>query len=405
MRAAHHALRRVHRRAGGQPRDFIRVGRGVGVRIERHRLPGRFRNLRQVVIVVDAGELLACCERRRRHFHTAIPPACRDDIHRLGPLRALGMSGRRLVLDEPVRMNQDERHRRHDSIAVRHTSPLGGAEPLVKVPARQQRRAQADNAEDAVDLIEFGEIDDDNLRDRDGKERHREIPERRVPLPESRDDQSRCIDRPRHRQHHLAGKPAGEIRPRSRPVHIDFAGQHGHCEGARYEEQRSSARVYGGAAPGLVAIESSHRIRDEHGIEARDKAPVEHGGITRWRRLELDADEEHGRDGEHRRANGADPYLAPPDTQMHRRGARGERGGHQRRFRLEWRRAMRRAERDDLTGRDAQQQQVACDETDTRLGPAGVRRHPLVSSREQICQPGHEQAGQRPPVQQNHLAR
>ena len=49
--------------------------------------------------------------RARRHdLAPAIAPAAGDDVHDLRPFRALGMSWRRLVLGEPFRADEDQRH-------------------------------------------------------------------------------------------------------------------------------------------------------------------------------------------------------------------------------------------------------------------------------------------------------
>ena len=102
MNALHHALDGVDRRARSQLRDLERIGRGVGIRIERNGLARGLVNPLQILRRVHAHELLVCRLPRRHHFHAALPPARRNDIHDLCPRRTLGMTGRRLVLGEAL---------------------------------------------------------------------------------------------------------------------------------------------------------------------------------------------------------------------------------------------------------------------------------------------------------------
>ena len=110
MRAAHHALDRVDRRAGGQQRDLVRLGRRVGVGIELPGASGRLRDLTQVLAIVDPRELLGGRRARRDDFGAALAPAVGDGVHDFGALGALGMAGRRLMFGETIGRDQDDGH-------------------------------------------------------------------------------------------------------------------------------------------------------------------------------------------------------------------------------------------------------------------------------------------------------
>ena len=109
--SGHHALDRVDRGAGGEPRDFVRLGRRERVRVERHRATRCFRNATDVIGIVHARELLVGRGARRHDFGALPAPAIRDGIEHFGALRPFGMARRRLMLRKTVGVNQDDRQR------------------------------------------------------------------------------------------------------------------------------------------------------------------------------------------------------------------------------------------------------------------------------------------------------
>ena len=74
MRSAHDAFDGIDRRACGKQRDLMRLRRGVRVGVECHRPPRRFRDPAQVIVIVDAGELLARRGARRDDVGSAFAP-------------------------------------------------------------------------------------------------------------------------------------------------------------------------------------------------------------------------------------------------------------------------------------------------------------------------------------------
>ena len=80
----------------------MRLGRREGVRIESDRPARGGRDGRDVLIGVDARELLVRGDVRRCDFAPSHPPAGGDELHDLGALGAFGMAGRRLMVGEAV---------------------------------------------------------------------------------------------------------------------------------------------------------------------------------------------------------------------------------------------------------------------------------------------------------------
>jgi hypothetical protein len=110
MRSADHPFDGVDCRAGGEQRHLVRLGRGIGVGIERGGAPARRGDPIEVSFVVNAGQLLSRRFARRDDFAAALAPGAGDHLHHFGALGPLGMSGRRRVLHEAPGMNHNQRH-------------------------------------------------------------------------------------------------------------------------------------------------------------------------------------------------------------------------------------------------------------------------------------------------------
>src|SRR5262249_23974933 len=87
--------------------------------IELQRTAGGLLDHVQIVLVMDAGERLACRRTRRDDLRAAGPPSVGDDIHHVGTLRPLGMAGRRLMFGEAHGRGDDNGHDVYSEAAYR----------------------------------------------------------------------------------------------------------------------------------------------------------------------------------------------------------------------------------------------------------------------------------------------
>ena len=71
--ALEHAIDRRDRRAGREQRDLVGVRRRKGIEVERGGAPRGLADERDVLAIVDAGELLLRCLPRLQHLPAALP--------------------------------------------------------------------------------------------------------------------------------------------------------------------------------------------------------------------------------------------------------------------------------------------------------------------------------------------
>ena len=104
------------RGAGGQARDVVRVRRREGIRVERHGASGGLPDQREVLGVVDAGDLGVGRRPRLLDRAALLPELGGHDLHHLESLDPLGMTGRRQMIGEEGRREEGQRHDENSTV-------------------------------------------------------------------------------------------------------------------------------------------------------------------------------------------------------------------------------------------------------------------------------------------------
>jgi hypothetical protein len=106
-----YVLDTLNRGACRKPRDVVRIGRRVGVRVERSGFARGLGNECDVLAIVNACELVLGGSARLAHLDAALPEFGRDHLHDLGALKTLGVAWRIQMIREPVTCVDRQTHR------------------------------------------------------------------------------------------------------------------------------------------------------------------------------------------------------------------------------------------------------------------------------------------------------